>query len=161
MLSLFMTHLQGYQKEALKSPILIILEVICELLLPLVMAQIVDTAIPAGDVGLIFKLGALMLVWALFLNEIRAWLVGRFVMKGVARHTARFTDEGYVIANQRGEQSFDYSSVQALCEDGRYFFLMLSRQQGNLFDKQGFHTGTADQFRAFLERKTGQTMKKL
>ena len=76
-------------------------------------------------------------------------------------HTARFTDEGYVIANQRGEQSFDYSSVQALCEDGRYFFLMLSRQQGNLFDKQGFHTGTADQFRAFLERKTGQTMKKL
>ena len=102
-----------------------------------------------------------MLVWALFLNEIRAWLVGRFVMKGIARHTARFTDEGYVIANQRGEQSFDYSSVQALCEDGRYFFLMLSRQQGTLFDKQGFHTGTADQFRAFLERKTGQTMKKL
>lgn len=64
MLSLFMTHLQGYQKEALKSPLLIILEVICELLLPLVMAQIVDTAIPAGDVGLIFKLGALMLVLA-------------------------------------------------------------------------------------------------
>ena len=64
MLSLFMTHLQGYQKEALKSPILIILEVICELLLPLVMAQIVDTAIPAGDVGLIFQLGALMLVLA-------------------------------------------------------------------------------------------------
>ena len=115
-----------------------------------------------GGAGLLYGLlGALMLVWALFLNEIRAWLVGRFVMKGVARHTARFTDEGYVIANQRGEQSFDYSSVQALCEDGRYFFLMLSRQQGNLFDKQGFHTGTADQFRAFLERKTGQTMKKL
>ena len=115
-----------------------------------------------GGAGLLYGLlGALMLVWALFLNEIRAWLVGRFVMKGVARHTARFTDEGYVIANQRGEQSFDYSSVQALCEDGRYFFLMLSRQQGNLFDKQGFHTGTAYQFRAFLERKTGQTMKKL
>ena len=64
MLSLFMTHLQGYKKEALKSPILIVLEVICELLLPLVMAQIVDTAIPAGDVGLIFKMGALMLVLA-------------------------------------------------------------------------------------------------
>ena len=64
MLSLFMTHLQGYKKEALKSPILIVLEVICELLLPLVMAQIVDTAIPAGDVALIFKLGALMLVLA-------------------------------------------------------------------------------------------------
>ena len=56
-----------------------------------------------GGAGLLYGLlGALMLVWALFLNEIRAWLVGRFVMKGVARHTARFTDVGYVIANQRG-----------------------------------------------------------
>ena len=52
MLSLFLTHLEGYKKEALTSPVLIVLEVICELLLPLVMAEIVDTAIPSGDVGL-------------------------------------------------------------------------------------------------------------
>ena len=64
MLSLFLTHLQGYKKDAVKAPILIILEVICELLLPLVMAEIVDTAIPAGDVRYIFQLGALMLALA-------------------------------------------------------------------------------------------------
>ena len=40
MLSLFLTHLQGYKKDAVKAPILIILEVICELLLPLIMAEI-------------------------------------------------------------------------------------------------------------------------
>ena len=62
MLSLFLTHLEGYKKEAVKSPIYIILEVICELLLPLVMAEIVDVAIPSGDTPYIFKLGALMLV---------------------------------------------------------------------------------------------------
>ena len=38
MLSLFLTHLEGYKKDAIKSPILITLEVICELILPLVMA---------------------------------------------------------------------------------------------------------------------------
>ena len=64
MFSLFMTHLQGYKKDAVKAPILIILEVICELLLPLVMAEIVDTAIPAGDVQDIFRLGAVMLLLA-------------------------------------------------------------------------------------------------
>ena len=64
MLSLFLTHLQGYKEDAVKAPILIILEVICELLLPLIMAEIVDVAIPAGDVGYIFKLGAMMLVLA-------------------------------------------------------------------------------------------------
>ena len=65
MLSLFQTHLEGYKKEAVKSPVLIILEVICELLLPLVMAEIVDVAIPAGDTGYIFAMGGLMLVLAL------------------------------------------------------------------------------------------------
>ena len=62
MLSLFLTHLEGYKKEAAKSPLFIVLEVFCELLLPLVMAEIVDVAIPAGDTGYIFLLGALMLV---------------------------------------------------------------------------------------------------
>jgi len=65
LLSLFLTHLEGYKKDAVKSPILIILEVICELLLPLVMAEIVDVAIPSGDVGNIFVMGGLMLALAL------------------------------------------------------------------------------------------------
>jgi len=65
LLSLFLTHLEGYKKDAIKSPVLIVLEVICELLLPLVMAEIVDNAIPAGDVRSIFALGGLMLVLAL------------------------------------------------------------------------------------------------
>ena len=65
MLSLFLTHLEGYKKDAVKAPILIILEVICELLLPLVMAEIVDTAIPSQDTGYIFALGGLMLLLAI------------------------------------------------------------------------------------------------
>ena len=65
MLSLFMTHLQGYKRDAIKSPIFITLEVICELLLPLVMAEIVDVAIPAGDVAYICKMGAVMLLLSL------------------------------------------------------------------------------------------------
>ena len=62
MIKLFLTHLEGYKKEAVKSPLYIILEVVCEMLLPLVMAEIVDVAIPAGDTAYIFKLGGLMLV---------------------------------------------------------------------------------------------------
>ena len=64
MLSLFMTHLQGFKKQAAKAPLLMVFEVICELLLPLVMARIVDVAIPAGDTSQIFRLGGIMLVLA-------------------------------------------------------------------------------------------------
>ena len=61
MFSLFVTHLRGYKREAVAAPVFIVLEILCELLLPLVMARIVDVAIPAGDVTMIFRLGAFML----------------------------------------------------------------------------------------------------
>lgn len=65
MLKLMREHIKGYEKQAVLSPILIILEVICELLLPLIMAEIVDVAIPAGNVRYIFLLGAGMVALAL------------------------------------------------------------------------------------------------
>ena len=65
LLSLFLTHLEGLKKDAVKSPILILMEVILELILPLIMTEIVDVAIPNGDTTYIFKLGALMVVISL------------------------------------------------------------------------------------------------
>ncbi len=65
MLSLFLTHLKGLKKEAIKSPLFILAEVVLELLLPLIMSEIVDVAIPAGDTNRIFLLGGLMVVISL------------------------------------------------------------------------------------------------
>ncbi len=65
MLKLFLTHLEGYKKIAVRSPIVMVLETVCQLLLPLVMADIVDKAIPSGDVSEIFRLGVQMVVLAL------------------------------------------------------------------------------------------------
>ena len=61
MLHLFMTHLEGYKKIALRSPFVMVLEAVCQLLLPLVMADVVDKAIPSGEVSEIFRLGCIML----------------------------------------------------------------------------------------------------
>ena len=79
MLSLFITHLQGYKRQAVRSPVFITLEVICELILPLIMAEIVDVAIPAGDTAYIFRLGAVMLALSLLsmaYTFMTAWRIG-------------------------------------------------------------------------------------
>ena len=64
MLHLFATHLEGYKKIAVRSPFVMVLEATCQLLLPLVMAEVVDSAIPSGQVSEIFRLGVIMLVLA-------------------------------------------------------------------------------------------------
>ena len=58
------------------APILIVFEVLCELMLPLLMAEIVDVAIPRGDTSYILKLGALMI-----LLSIVAMICGIFASK--------------------------------------------------------------------------------
>ncbi len=66
MLGIIRTHLKGYGRQAATGPIFMVLEVVCEMLMPLLMAEVVDKAIPAGDTSYIFRLGAAMVALALF-----------------------------------------------------------------------------------------------
>lgn len=57
-------YLKGYEKQAVLSPTLVALETICELILPLLMAEIIDNGIANSNMPVILKMGALMLVVA-------------------------------------------------------------------------------------------------
>ena len=59
-------YTRGYRKWVFLGILWSGAEAVFELLLPLVMAAIVDTYIPAGDTGSIFRYGALMVGMALF-----------------------------------------------------------------------------------------------
>lgn len=57
-------YLRGYQRQAVLAPTLVALETICELILPLLMAEIIDNGIANSNMPVILKMGALMLVVA-------------------------------------------------------------------------------------------------
>lgn len=65
MLRRLMPYMKGYRKPAVIGPLLMVLEVACELVLPLLMANIIDIGIN-GDAGLAYILqqGGLMIVLA-------------------------------------------------------------------------------------------------
>ena len=58
-------YIGKYKKYAILSPIMVMLEVVFEVLIPLLMARIVDVGIPNRDFGYILKLGGLMVLLAL------------------------------------------------------------------------------------------------
>lgn len=66
-----------YKKYAILTPVTIIGEVIMELLIPTIMAMIIDNGIKQGDVGYVVKMGGLMIVMSLFSLAFGA-LAGRF-----------------------------------------------------------------------------------
>jgi len=60
------TYIEGYKKQMLGAPALVIIETICELLMPLVMAAIIDTGINGdGGMSYILKMGGILLALAL------------------------------------------------------------------------------------------------
>ncbi|MGN0677155.1 MAG: ABC transporter ATP-binding protein [Ruminococcus sp.] len=66
-----------YKKYAILTPVTIIGEVIMELLIPTIMAMIIDNGIKQGDIGYVVKMGGIMIVMALFSLAFGA-LAGRF-----------------------------------------------------------------------------------
>lgn len=57
--------MRGYEKYAVGSPLLVVVETICQLIIPLLMAQIINDGILKADMAPIWRAGALMVVVAL------------------------------------------------------------------------------------------------
>ena len=64
MLRRLIPYLKGYGMYAVLSPLLVMLETVCELLMPLQMANIIDKGIPSGDMREILTSGAIMFALA-------------------------------------------------------------------------------------------------
>ena len=55
-------QLQGFRKDSILTPLFMILEVIMEMIIPLMMAAIIDNGVNKGDIHYIYKTGFLMVI---------------------------------------------------------------------------------------------------
>ena len=65
MLKRFASYLRGYERYAIASPVLVIVETVCQLIIPLLMAQIINEGILKEDMAPIWRAGVLMVAVAL------------------------------------------------------------------------------------------------
>lgn len=77
MLKHILSCLGQYKKYAQLAPAIILIEVFMEILMPLVMAKIIDNGIGNGDVSYVARMGLLMIIMA-FVSLLTGVLAGRF-----------------------------------------------------------------------------------
>lgn len=65
MLKVLGAQIKEFKKDSILTPIFMILEVIMEMIIPLLMASIIDDGVNAGNLSHIYKIGGLMIVIAL------------------------------------------------------------------------------------------------
>ena len=83
MLKKLASYIKEYKKDSILTPIFVILEVVMEVIIPLLMAKIIDVGIQNGDVHYILEMGALLIVSAI-LSLTFGMLSGRFAAKASA-----------------------------------------------------------------------------
>ena len=78
MIKKLMSYIGEYKRDTLLSPISVTFEVILEVLLPMLMAKVIDNGVEAGNMNYVVKMGLLMLVVAM-LSLAAGTLSGVFV----------------------------------------------------------------------------------
>lgn len=77
-----------YKKESILTPVLVCLEVLMEVLIPLLMANIIDIGIANGDMGYIIRTGVLLVVMAMLalVFGAKAGQMGAIASSGYAKN---------------------------------------------------------------------------
>lgn len=105
MLKTLSKHIKGYWKYVIYTPLSMVLEVIMEMIIPLLMASIIDDGISAGNLGHIYKVGAIMIVVALLglLAGLMGAVFGAKASTGFARNLRKAMYENI--------QTFSFSNI--------------------------------------------------
>ncbi|CBH20916.1 ABC transporter, ATP-binding/permease protein [Acetoanaerobium sticklandii] len=98
-------YIKGYKKDSILTPIFVMLEVIMEVLIPFLMADLIDKGIDGGNIPLIIKLGVTLLIGA-FISLFFGALAGK---------TAATASAGFAKNLRKGMfyniQDFSFSNV--------------------------------------------------
>ena len=64
MLRVLLKEVKGFKRASIVTPLFMILEVLMEMMIPFLMASIIDDGVNAGDIGHIYKVGGIMVAAA-------------------------------------------------------------------------------------------------
>ena len=106
-------YVKEYKKAAILTPFFVILEVIMEVIIPLLMAKIIDVGIQNGDVKYIVEIGGLLIVCAI-LSLLFGMLSGRFAAKASAGYAKNLRKEMYYKIQDYSFENIDKFSTSSL-----------------------------------------------
>lgn len=105
-------NLKGFKKDSILTPIFMIFEVIMEMVIPLMMASIVDNGVDKGDMAHIYKMGGMMFVAAV-IGLIMGMLGGRYGARASAGLAKNLREKMY-----ENIQTFSFSNIDKFSTAG-------------------------------------------
>ena len=112
MIKTLLRYVGKYKTASLLTPLFTALEVLMEVLIPFITAEIIDKGIEAGDVGQVYFYGGIMLVLAFF-SLLSGVLAGRFAADASSGFAANLREGMY-----ENIQTFSFSNIDKFSTAG-------------------------------------------
>lgn len=105
--------IREYKKESILAPVFVVLEVFMEVLIPLLMANIIDIGIANGDMGYITEIGILLVVMAILALVFGA-IAGNMAAKGAAGYAKNLRHDIFYKIQDFSFKNIDKFSTSSL-----------------------------------------------
>lgn len=112
MIKTLAVHIKEYKKASIATPFFMILEVIMETLIPFLMATLVDDGINKGNLNHVYRIGALMLVFAV-IGLFAGLMGGKYGAKASAGFAKNLRADMY-----KNIQTFAFSNIDKFSTAG-------------------------------------------
>jgi len=98
------------------------------------------------------------LIALLFEDFINGCAAKRQLLPGTETAVTVFSEEGFVTTTAAGKSEWDYGKIAAIAENPEAFVFIFGPNHAQLYDKGHLTGGTTEEFRNFIQRKTGKSI---
>ena len=97
----------------------------------------------------------------LFQDRFNGMIACKNTLAGTKNYHIVFGEESYTVITEVTTSTFRYELIDALAESQEYTILLMKKRYAQPLDKRTLTGGTVEEFKRFLEEKTGKTFRRV
>ena len=115
------------------------------------------------DAGTVISLLAevMLLSVLLFQDRLNGMIARKNTLAGTKEYHVVFGEESYTVVTEVTTSTFRYELIDALAESQDYIIFLMKKRYAQPLDKRTLTGGTVEEFKRFLEEKTGKTFRRV
>ena len=115
------------------------------------------------DAGTVISLlvEVMLLSVLLFQDRLNGMIACKNALAGTKEYNVAFGEDSYTVVTAATTSTFHYELIDALAESQDYMILLMKKHYAQPLDKRTLTGGTVEEFKRFLEEKTGKTFRRV
>ena len=115
------------------------------------------------DAGTVISLlvEVMLLSVLLFQDRLNGMIACKNALAGTKEYHVAFGEDSYTVVTAATTSTFRYELIDALAESQDYIILLMKKRSVQPLDKRTLTGGTVEEFKRFLEEKTGKDFRRV